>query len=631
MLKKLQILFSLLLVFIGQVKAQDQSSLDWLINTKNLNGHDALGQHPRGLINADEIPALRIKVLIEPFKSMLKQLQQQTQSMDSTLSVVKAFKASEVANLAAHQSYLYILTGKESWAQKSYKNLENVFKDTIIFNNPVSRGLTRAAMLQKIAFAYDFCYSEWTQEQRNNVNRQLYKIIFTTQANMGFDANYSLVSNWMGVRWGSSLFAGLVWDNPQPAKQSIIKPLIWDATKRLSDHLNEVIFDNGWNAESMGYHIYDWSFTGPAIIAFQNSQQKIAPSALQLFAPKSINTMWGILTSTISIPTMNGSKGMKADLSDDNMQFGRELIGLSFRINPPEQIPTLKWMHDYLQESSLYSILYYPSATKAVNPEAAGWLNYVDQKQGVVVFRNHFEDEFDIVATYNASATRMGGHKGPDVNTFRIYGLGSPLVNGAGRTNLIAGQTNLFHESVELTDKGNNDAGKLLHYQTYANGSGYACGEGSSTGVKNHKRCFWVDYSGKGGTAAVFVVSDASSNGKIWRLNTPEFNTIRKNVDGFTIITPSGATLRGRILNLTKPLKIKIGKVKYGGETVANNIGITYRGKNYKYNNWVDIEHTGSIMVVLTLQPKGKVHPDVKRGILPDMIKIGNDEMILKE
>ncbi len=628
--KILQILIALLIV-TGQLMAQERASLDWLINTNNLNGRDAIGQHPRGLIHAEEVPALRKKVLTEPFKSMLDELQQQTQSLDSSVAVAQTFQASEVANLAAHQSYLYLLTGKENWALQSYKNLEAVFKDTIIFDNPVSRGLTRAAMLQKIAFAYDFCYPAWTQEQRNNVNRQLYKIIFTTQANMGYDANYSLVSNWMGVRWGSSLFAALVWDNPLPATRSIISPLIWDATKRLSDHLSEVIFDNGWNAESMGYHAYDWSFIGPALIAFQNSQKKAAPSALQLFAPKAMNTMWGILTSTISIPAKDGDKGMKADLSDDNMQFGRGLIGLSFRINPPVQLPTLKWMHDYLQETGLYTIFYYPGDTTPVNPQQVGWLNYVDQKQGVVVFRNRFKDEYDIVATYNASATRMAGHKGPDVNTFRIYGLGSPLVNGAGRTNLTAGQTNLFPESVELTDKGNNNAGALLHYQIYADGSGYACGKGSSTGVQNHKRCFWVDYSGKSGAAAVFVVSDTSTNGKIWRLNTPEFNIISKNEEGFTITTPDGATLRGHVLNVAGPLKIKTGKVKYGGETVANNIGITYRGKNYRYNNWVDVENTGSVTVVLTLQPKGKRHPQVQKGRLPGIIKLGNHEMILTQ
>jgi hypothetical protein len=156
MSKTLQILIALLFLK-GQVMAQDRASLYWLINTANLNGRDAIGQHPRGLINAEEVPALRRKVLTEPFKRMLNELQQQTQSLDSSVAIAQTFHASEVANLAAHQSYLYLLTGNENWALQSYINLEAVFKDTIIFDNPVSRGLTRAAMLQKIAFAYDFC------------------------------------------------------------------------------------------------------------------------------------------------------------------------------------------------------------------------------------------------------------------------------------------------------------------------------------------------------------------------------------------------------------------------------------------------------------------------------------------
>ena len=610
---------------------QQKDALDWLINTSGLTGKHALGEHPRGLITASEVPDLRQRVQQEPFRAIFQKLQKQTEILQNAVSTAGTFQEYAAPNLAVHQSFLYLLSGEEEWAQKAYENLAAIFRESTIFNNPVSRGLTRANMLQKIALAYDFCYNAWSQEQRDEVNRQLYKLTYTVQANMGFDANYSLVSNWMGVRWGSSMLAALVWDNPTPDEPSLASPLLWDASNRLRDHLEEIMLGNGWNAESLGYHGYNWSFIGPALIAFQNHQNNSAPAALELFAPQANNTMQAIATAAVSVETIQGQYGMKPDLSDDHLSLWGDLFSMNFRLYPPDQIPALKWMHDYLGEESFYSILYYPNDVEAVNPEHLGWLSYSDPEQGVALFRNRFQDENDIVATFNTSATRVDGHWGPDVNTFRITGLGAPLVVGAGRTSLMAGQTNLFPGPVSPKEKGNRSAGEFSSFEAYAEGNGYACGKGSSTGVVDHKRCFIVDYSSKSGAEAVFVIADSSKNGRIWRLNTPEFNTIETDKNGFTITTPEGASLRGHVLNVKRPLRIKTGQVKYGGETVNHNTGINYRGENYKYNNWVDIENEGTIAVVLTIQPKGRKHPKVSAGATDHEILIGGQSLVLKK
>ena len=610
--------------------SQHKKSLDWLINTSSLEGKKAIGEHPRGLVTAEEVPAIRKRIKQKPFKGIFQEHQKETEALEKELASANNFEVYKVPNLAAKQSYMYLFTGNERWAEKAYQQMETIFKDTIIFNNPVSRGLTRANMLRQMAITYDFCYPAWNQKQRDEVNRQLYKIAYSVHANMGYDANYSLVSNWMGVRWSSALFACLVWDNPAPDEPSLATPLIWDGTKRLTDHLNEIMFSNGWNGESMGYHGYDWSFIGPALIAYQNHSNKPAPATLEQFSPQAINTMWGYSSIALAIETRKGSKGMKPDLSDDHLNIGGDVISLNLKLYPQEQIPALKWMHDYLEIKSLYSILYYPEEQEALNPENMDWLTYSDPMQGIAVFRNRFQDENDIVAVYNTSATRVKGHSGPDVNTFRIIGLGAPLVVGAGRTGLVAGQTNLFPGPVTPEDKGNNSAGKFLSFESKEDGSGHACGKGSSTGVEEHIRCFLVDYSGKSGTEAVFVVADSSKNGRIWRLNTPEFNSITTDKEGFTITTPDGASLRGHVLQVKKPLNINTGKVRYGGETVRHNGGINYKGKKYKDNKWIDIENTGEITVVFTLQPKGKKHPTIRRSSSQKEIIIGEQKIELQ-
>lgn len=225
-----------------------------------------------------------------------------------------------------------------------------------------------------------------------------------------------------------------------------------------------------------------------------------------------------------------------------------------------EQHGVIKWMHDYLADSfgdpdergySMYSLLYYSPETKAINPQKAGWLNFHDKEQGIVIFRNQFNDANDIVATYTATAKRVRGHQGPDTNTFRLIGLGVPWIIGAGRTGQIAGQTNLFPSHSETAEKGDGQLGRLLDYQYHDNGSGFAFGAGSCMGVKGHKRYFAADYSAATGAEAVIIVSDSSLNGKRWRLSTPEFNKVDLPEDGFLIKAPNGSTLKGKVKMFT--------------------------------------------------------------------------------
>ncbi|MFO7822724.1 MAG: hypothetical protein R6V72_02210 [Cyclobacterium sp.] len=593
------------------VSAQHQN-LDWLINTHAFDGKDALGKHPRGLILPEELPSIRKKIQSGPYKEQLDKWMRQEKRLNEEIKALASFDARRTAELAEQQAILHLFTGDGFWADRAFQNLESVFEDKVVFDNPVARGLTRAAMLQAMAITYDFCYQSWSQQERNLVNRQLYKTLYATQASMGFDANYSLVSNWMGVRWGAVLFAGLVWDNPVPDSRSIADPLIWDASKRLIDHLNENIYPQGWNAESIGYHVYNWSFIGPALIAFQNRQGN-GYSVLDTFAPQAIHSLKAMASTMVNIPAKDGLTGVKPDLSDDNLNVGEGLLAMGLRLYPEEQQAAIKWMHDYLGEGSLYSVLYNGENAASMNPEKLGWLNHADTTQGLVVFRKSFEGPEDIVALFNVSQKRIAGHKGPDVNTFRIIGGGVPLVIGAGRTAQVAGQTNLFTSKPDEDQKGdNNKEGTLLDFGFDGKGSGHALGKGSSMGVTDHLRKFTVAYDALSGAEAIFLVEDFSTNGKVWRLNTPEFNQVSLQEDGFVIETPAGFTLRAKILAGTLEGPPSQTKVRYGGNTGRLNPGIPWQGQAYAHSKAIDLPVSGNCKVILVLQAPGKDPPDIK-------------------
>ena len=127
--------------------------------------------------------------------------------------------------------------------------------------------------------------------------------------------------------------------------------------------------------------------------------------------------------------------------------------------------------------------------------------------------------------------------------SFRINGLGNIWVIGAGRTSQIAGQTNLFPATPEDKQGPPDEIGESTDFKTGKKGNSfYASATGSCMGTVNHKRTITVSFPSE--NKAEIKVSDRSENGKIWRLNTPEFNDVQVLKNGFILIAPNGAKMK---------------------------------------------------------------------------------------
>lgn len=609
-----------------------------LLVLSNVSYSQTKALHPRGIIGASELPALRAKIKKEPFKAMYENLLRVAERQQGQ-QINRLYDPYADGDLLGVQAYLYLLTGDQGWADRAWVSAERVLGDSTYFNSPLSRGLTRARLLQKMALAYDFCYSGWTEQQRSQANDRLFSVMFSVNANMGHEANYAIESNWMGVRYGSVILASYVWDHDgSSAERSPALPLRWDATKRLQDHLEKVIFANGWNGESMSYHVYGWTFVGPALLALKKNSKGFD---LADFVPETVNTLQGLMTSTVAIEHKAGVSGIQADLSDDDLMFTTDgLLGMAFNLYPAEQHAALRWMHDYLIQAEsyaanddgdlFYSILYYPDTLEKQNPAEIGWLTYHDPDQGIVITRNRFQDENDIVVTYNAKATKIKGHTGPDINTFRIIGTGVPWVIGAGRTGLTAGQTNLFPAPEETAEKTDHRFGKLHDYQFFKDGQGgYAIGSGSCVGTQDHRRILHTSFDPASQADAVIVVVDHSSNGRRWRINTPEFNQLETNPQGYVLSAPNGSSMRVQFMQNSGPLQLESSKLPYGGQTTRHNNGIWYQGEVYSHSRYVDCYCQGSVTAVITLQSAGKRHPRVVSGKSGSVIGVADLELTL--
>lgn len=571
-------------------------------------------EHPRGIITMDEVGLIQERIKREPYRRWYEKIKATTLEAEENLDTSDPY---EPSYLASKQAQLYILSGKEEWAEKCWNTLAHVINDPVYFNDPISRGLTRATQLFGVALCYDFCYAAWSDAQRRLVNDKLFQVMLTTNSNMGFSANYAMESNWNGVRWGSALLAALVYDDYEKKyEKSPALPFIWDIQKRIKDHIARNVFPGGWSAENLSYHGYNWSFLGPALIANRNSFSS-PHFELQNYAPHAVKTLWGWSTSSSSIPHPRG-KGTQPDFSDDDPQTGYALAGIGLGLYPKAQLPALKWMHDYLLDTEriddergylFYSICWYPDEGDARNPADLGWSRFVDERYGTSVWRNRFRDDEDVIVAFTAPQKRVPGHKGPDNLSFRILGFGNIWVVGGGRTSQIAGQTNLFPHRPEEGERFEQGIPASTDFVSGMEGDRFfASASGSCMGTIEHRREVQVAFLDE--RSALVEVRDRSKNGKYWRLNTPEFNEVEVLENGFTLRAPNGAIMR-----VTAPREqiagaISVSRVKYGGNTVRHNRGVGFGDRYWAYNKAIDIPCDGDIDVRIELSKSVSANPD---------------------
>jgi len=203
--------------------------------------------------------------------------------------------AFEVRNWA----YIYLFTGDKDSAKKAEDAVLRLIEDGAFWNNPQSKGLSRAMGALNVAVAYDLCHEAWSPETRDRVSAQL---------------------------------AALASDDPS-AKD--IPPL---AYRELLKHFRANLAGGIWNPEGIGYTIYLWGFSGPFGIAAARAGlgdlRKNLPNLREAILPP--------LLKTVPIPHSR-LYGLHPDLSDDNPTcIGEGTAGLAFDYASPDRMAGLK-------------------------------------------------------------------------------------------------------------------------------------------------------------------------------------------------------------------------------------------------------------------------------------------------
>jgi hypothetical protein len=564
------------------------------------SGLAAATPHPVLFFGTEDIPKLRSKAKSEPFASMVTVLKMrasgelpQSEESGSPDRLMNDYRLRDDATL-------YLVTGEQKYSDRARELAMRMIADTEYWNNPRSKGLTRAAGLLSVTLAYDFCGTSWPEETRKTVLAAMTTAAENLLASMGEGANTKTGNNWQAVRYGAAGLAFLAAGSPDSQKRA------WACYELLIKHLRANLGRGSWNPEGTGYTIYPWQFSGPFAIA----AARAGIGDVRKDVPEVGKTLWTTLVATVPIKNRNG-RGLHPDLSDDHPVYeGQGTAGIAFWLTEPAWLPATRWMYDRLvggfgdgtwdsaRGGALYSLLFYPTDIEAAPPGEPHGNAYVDKTLGVVVFRKSYKDEQDIVTLVNATSRRAsGGHSGPDVNTLRLIGLGAPFIVGGGRTGDTAGQSNLFAGPPPKNDNG--QLGKLVEVTLDSDGSGTAFVQGSCLGVLDHRRSVAVDYSEASGSPALICNGETSENGRLWRLNTPEFNSIRTEGRAIIIESPVGSTLVITVLEPENPV-FRTGVVPRGGGD--EQPGFPFHGKKYLNNKYVEFDCDRNVFVVMTLQ-----------------------------
>jgi len=626
------------------------------------------GDHPRLFFDAAEVPAFRAKADKPPWKDMLAAIEwaiehDSNNSYETAIprpanpAALHLFRGSGTKDYAgaALSDCLFLifrpdLEGKPVWAQAGYKSL------------------TRAGRAMQVLLTYDLCQDAWKgvtmpatftirdgrtfDVPKEFVGQDINAFIsnalkenadsLVKGGGSGWPGDQKTGNNWMAVRFGTAALSYLGCDEPREQWQKNFETAMRMVLRHKQAILSMSSSANGWNPEGIAYAQYPGWTTYPLVIALLRLEGRDLIKEVPAMQKELWATYQGVLPlarhSRVSGPgeeRKGWGLGLRPDFTDDHPVWEAEgTASLAFAVAPKEYLPGMKWLYrrlcgdlgdrtwDSASGNGLYSLLFYPADLEEKNPADVWGRTWKDDAFGMFIFRNRFQDGDDFVLqTVAKLRPAFGGHEGRDALSFRLWGLGVPWAVGSGRTSDQRGQTSVFPGDPE--DGTTPPRGLVPSVRSSflrRNGDGYVVMHIvlSDTGVSEQTRRIVTDFSGESGAPALVLVSDSSEDGRFWRMNTPDFNTITTGPNSFTITSPQGSRLDATILWPASGVSPRTGTFQRGSPFAFGELGYdpaggkSGKGAYTTQNKWVDFQSPdGNFLVALTVVPSGSTPPKI--------------------
>jgi len=354
------------------------------------------GEHPRLLLRASQLPALRQKAKTRQGVEMIKALEKEAASKDSRSQ----------ADVAA--GLLYQITEDPAWGEKAVAALES--------GNPNP-------------FTYDLVYDRCSPELRKRIAAK-----FCNAGDLT-GKNSTPWSNWTNTVTPKPLLNVLAcYKDPEApnSEEALQNPL-----RMLQVAFNYGFGDHGWNTEGDSYSLYSLGAMLPAARAYYHCFGR--------HIGRHGGDGWVALHYMAKTILPDAGEPIVPDIGVGSEGHGVKIghLAVAFDLAPKELQPALLW---YWERSTrpdspeqknkgrfnpgrygapVYVFLSYPLDMKPRPPAEVMPKAIVDAQKGGFIFRNKWEGDDDIVAAFILKTKApSGAWTTAEAGTYRIIGFG---------------------------------------------------------------------------------------------------------------------------------------------------------------------------------------------------------------
>jgi hypothetical protein len=618
------------------------------------------GEHPRILLRASDIPALKEKLKTPFGKSLFDKM------------------GDEKTADAIGQGLKYILTGEASYAEKA-----RAFAERNMAGNPGAYSMRSAAgrVPEQVAVAYDLCYHAWPDDFKKKVEAHLAAELERCLRGRGFSGGYNwhICSNWGAKVFQGAGFIGLaLWGEKgtMPAKpegaDAAARLAEWEADvadwKRLGEvnlryqrlfeesryllllHNREAIGTGGFRGECSHYGLNAMEMQ----IEYATCFRRMFGHDLSPY-PDATHAMPRMMfchdfpedpkTKPVAL-SINGLSEMRGNMTayaypivpdpwKGAMHWAWNRYGSAAKPGgKAASAPKSEDAEEAVSGDAVWTFLTYPHGSKPQHPAESMPLTWQAPDHGFYGFRNSWKGQGDFILLVHAKAHSPGGWNGPNTGSFHLHGLGQSWNDTYSGREICAWEENRV---ILPEDPFFNDGlGRVLHVSMEPDGSGtltldmddvYNVASGRPYSMYGNVReaqafkdarikavrAIAVDYSGKSGAPCLFVLVDRITGGKskLWTWNLGDPAVVPKvAVSGNSFTLPrGGGVLRGTFV-APRPAQI-VAKVQTGKDQPGHTCG-QRKQTDPRPVPGLYAQGGDSFFLVATIQDAQKPAPDVK-------------------
>lgn len=388
----------------------------------------------------------------------------------------------------------------------------------------IKSDLAQAFCSMQIAIAWDFGRFAWSEAERAEVAGILQERAWASDD--VHDGNPdNPFNNWWGVTHASAGLCALAvhdYFDDMPGR-------ICRQVERIRTYLLNY-GDRGYYYEGTGYGNYAMSHWGPFVLAARNVA-KLDPADISPGIARMPATTCALTVAHRRRPDSTEDEpandiGMRLFWNDDGGQSaGPGFLGLYFALAEEGDRRALRWMFDHFcgesgdrswlrpELLSLWVPLFYPWDQLAAEPAGTFPRTLIDNRTGLMIFRQRFQDADDAVLGLYAKSYHGGGHWHDDAGSWRFAALGTMWATCGGQAKPQPWfQGCLLKDGTKGPGGKARGLGKVWYFAPREDGAGSASVRlNNAYEVPRVDRHFAVDYSGSGGAPVVLAIYD-----RIW-------------------------------------------------------------------------------------------------------------------